>query len=160
MEIGDLRMSQKAGPSAETAWEHEPDGNGRQDEAGHPEVHERVDVLDDAAHVRDPLEIEDAEVIEIDQHQREEQQQLRPLAHVAKKDFRILTRSCFRTGDSGSARASASSVWNFVKRAFGASCDRLHPEKCHSFVGGSKSHAQHERRLTRARRHARNPIHP
>ena len=70
--------------------EHEPDGDRRHDEAGHPEVEERVDVLQHAAHRRDALEVQHAEVVEIDEHEREQQQQLRPLADVAQEHLQIL----------------------------------------------------------------------
>ena len=69
-----------------------------------PEVDERVDVLDEAAHVRDALEIEHAEVVEIQHHQREQRQQLRPLADVAQEHLHVLDEQLPPDGDSGSAR--------------------------------------------------------
>ena len=52
-------------------------------ETGHREIDERVDVLDHSAHVGNPIQVEHAEVVHVDEHECEQQEQLRPLAHVA-----------------------------------------------------------------------------
>jgi hypothetical protein len=67
-------MIQNAAPSADTAGKTKRTGHGRHHEARHPEVDERVDVFQEPAHVGNALQVEDAEVVEIQQHQREQQQ--------------------------------------------------------------------------------------
>ena len=103
-EIGDVRMIQNAAPSADTAGNTNRTATVAITSPAMPEVDERVDVLEEAAHVRDALQIEHAEVVEIQQHQREQQQQLRPLADVAQEDLQVLDQQLAADRATAAAR--------------------------------------------------------
>jgi hypothetical protein len=105
-EIGAVRMIQNAAPFRRHRREYEAHRHRRHHETGHREVEERIHVLQEPAHVRNALEIEDAEVVEVHHHQREQQQQLRPLADVTQEDLEILDQQVLRTCESGSRFAS------------------------------------------------------
>ena len=70
--------------------EDESHRHGRHHESRHPEIHERVDVLHEPADERHALEVEHLEVVEIQQHEREQRQQLHPLTHVAQEHLHVL----------------------------------------------------------------------
>ncbi len=99
--------SRRPRPSTETRGEDEAHRDRRDHERGHGQVDEGVGVLDDAAHVGDAVEVEDAEVVDVDEREGHEEQELRPLRGVAKEDLQVLHEEGTAGGAAGDRRASA-----------------------------------------------------
>jgi hypothetical protein len=73
-----------------TGEEDEAHGDRGQHERRHGQVHEGVDVLDHPGHVGDAIQVEDAEVVDVDEGEGHEEQELRPLRGVAQEDLEVL----------------------------------------------------------------------
>ena len=83
--IGAVLIIQNAAPSRRDRRKHESRRNSRHHESREPQIEERVEVLDQAGHVRNAIEIEHLEVVEIHHDERDQQKQLRPLGDVAQE---------------------------------------------------------------------------
>ena len=140
-----MRTIQKAGPSAETAGKTKRTATAEVHEGGHGEVDEGVGVLDDAAHVGDAVEVEHAEVVDVDEGEGQEQEELRPLRGVAQEDLHVLDeQERPPRGERGSRRTSGSRRARRVKRALRASCALLQRGEVVAAVGGAGEHGEGE----------------
>ena len=80
----------EGGALGRNGGEDETHRHRRGDERRQQQVREGVDVLEHAAHVRKPVQVEDVEVVDVDETEGPEQEELRPLGGVAKKDLEVL----------------------------------------------------------------------
>ena len=90
--------------------EHEADGDRCGDERGEAEVGEGDDLAERAGERAPVVDRQRREVVDVDDHEREQQQELRPLARVAEEDRRVLHEEQTCGVGQGTRRGGRASV--------------------------------------------------